>query len=43
METVQESAGAGKKVLKGPKACSTCARAKSRCIPGPARQEKCER
>ncbi|KAM7193295.1 hypothetical protein V8F20_008490 [Naviculisporaceae sp. PSN 640] len=32
------------KVLKGPRACATCARAKSRCIPGPnANGGKCER
>ncbi|KAK4242585.1 protein priB [Achaetomium macrosporum] len=31
------------KGLKGPRACATCARAKSRCISGPAGQEKCER
>lgn len=37
------AAGVKKVVLKGPRACSTCARAKSRCIAGPARQEKCER
>ncbi|KAK3906352.1 protein priB [Staphylotrichum tortipilum] len=47
MEAAAGVAGAGggmeKVVLKGPRACSTCARAKSRCIAGPARQEKCER
>ncbi|KAJ4860416.1 hypothetical protein T069G_05404 [Trichoderma breve] len=28
---------------KGPKACTTCAKAKARCIPGPERSSKCER
>ncbi|KAF9871639.1 hypothetical protein CkaCkLH20_10837 [Colletotrichum karsti] len=28
---------------KGPRACTTCARAKSRCIPGPEDSNKCER
>ncbi|OLN94052.1 hypothetical protein CCHL11_03516 [Colletotrichum chlorophyti] len=28
---------------KGPRACITCARAKSRCIPGPEGSNKCER
>ncbi|EHK16685.1 uncharacterized protein TRIVIDRAFT_41147 [Trichoderma virens Gv29-8] len=28
---------------KGPKACTTCAKAKARCIPGPERNSKCER
>ncbi|KAF6830530.1 tRNA processing endoribonuclease [Colletotrichum plurivorum] len=28
---------------KGPRACTTCAKAKSRCIPGPERSNKCER
>ncbi|KAK0621380.1 hypothetical protein B0T17DRAFT_493895 [Bombardia bombarda] len=28
---------------KGPRACATCARAKSRCIPGPVGGGKCER
>ncbi|KAK4169215.1 protein priB [Cladorrhinum sp. PSN259] len=31
------------KVTKGPRACATCARAKSRCISGPEGQGKCER
>ncbi|KAK3997259.1 protein priB [Cladorrhinum sp. PSN332] len=31
------------KVSKGPRACATCARAKSRCVPGPEGQGKCER
>ncbi|KXX74315.1 Protein priB [Madurella mycetomatis] len=31
------------KALKGPRACTTCAKAKSRCIPGPKGQGKCER
>ncbi|KAK4147041.1 uncharacterized protein C8A04DRAFT_9434 [Dichotomopilus funicola] len=30
-------------INKGPRACATCARAKSRCISGPRGQEKCER
>ncbi|KAL9484933.1 hypothetical protein ACSS6W_003722 [Trichoderma asperelloides] len=28
---------------KGPKACTTCAKAKARCIPGPDKDSKCER
>ncbi|KAL0931652.1 tRNA processing endoribonuclease [Colletotrichum truncatum] len=28
---------------KGPRACTTCAKAKSRCIPGPEGSNKCER
>ncbi|KAK4123769.1 hypothetical protein N657DRAFT_573578 [Parathielavia appendiculata] len=31
------------KVTKGPRACATCAKAKSRCIAGPKGQDKCER
>ncbi|KAK4044033.1 hypothetical protein C8A01DRAFT_12582 [Parachaetomium inaequale] len=37
------AAVAAGKVLKGPRACATCAKAKSRCIAGPGGQEKCER
>ncbi|KAK0646039.1 hypothetical protein B0T16DRAFT_151968 [Cercophora newfieldiana] len=36
------SADISSKVQKGPRACATCARAKSRCIPGPG-GVKCER
>lgn len=28
---------------KGPKACTTCAKAKARCIPGPDGSLKCDR
>ncbi|KAK4188676.1 protein priB [Podospora australis] len=42
METLVE-ASSSSKVSKGPRACATCARAKSRCIPGPDGQQKCER
>ncbi|KAK0623443.1 hypothetical protein B0T14DRAFT_516266 [Immersiella caudata] len=39
------SSDVSSKVHKGPRACSTCARAKSRCIPGPSDdpEGKCER
>ncbi|GAB1320540.1 Transcription factor domain-containing protein [Madurella fahalii] len=43
MAAVGSSTSVVAKVLKGPRACTTCARAKSRCIPGPKGQEKCER
>ncbi|KAM0334122.1 hypothetical protein ACHAQA_001142 [Verticillium albo-atrum] len=33
----------GQAANKGPKACTTCAKAKSRCIPGPPDSDKCER
>ncbi|KAK4227718.1 protein priB [Podospora fimiseda] len=36
-------AAAPSKPSKGPRACATCARAKSRCVPGPEGQGKCER
>lgn len=28
---------------KGPKACTTCAKAKARCVPGPEESLKCDR
>ncbi|KAK4157889.1 hypothetical protein C8A00DRAFT_11257 [Chaetomidium leptoderma] len=43
MEAVGVPVALAGKVLKGPRACATCARAKSRCIAGPGGQEKCER
>ncbi|KAH6850201.1 hypothetical protein B0I37DRAFT_352715 [Chaetomium sp. MPI-CAGE-AT-0009] len=43
MESRSVSPVAAGKVLKGPRACATCAKAKSRCIAGPKGQEKCER
>jgi hypothetical protein len=33
---------ANHKMNKGPRACSTCAKAKARCVPGPDAR-KCER
>ncbi|KAH6636618.1 hypothetical protein F5144DRAFT_187219 [Chaetomium tenue] len=43
MESRSVSPVVAGKVLKGPRACATCAKAKSRCIAGPRGQEKCER
>ncbi|KAK4247739.1 hypothetical protein C7999DRAFT_40971 [Corynascus novoguineensis] len=43
MASAGGSVAAPSKVLKGPRACATCAKAKSRCIAGPRGQEKCER
>ncbi|KAM0281351.1 hypothetical protein ACHAQH_003619 [Verticillium albo-atrum] len=41
--TSPEDFDAGQGANKGPKACVTCAKAKSRCIPGPLDSDKCER
>ncbi|PNH46487.1 hypothetical protein VD0004_g1580 [Verticillium dahliae] len=41
--TEPEDLDPGQTANKGPKACTTCAKAKSRCIPGPPHSDKCER
>ncbi|KAL9941940.1 hypothetical protein ACHAQF_003419 [Verticillium nonalfalfae] len=41
--TEPEDVEPGHTANKGPKACTTCAKAKSRCIPGPPDSDKCER